>query len=107
MPAPKKYLKRVQIKSAYYPTYACWLTPWGKQLVKSVGHTCDTQTEYFNYLAKKHSRDVVEIRSISKALSVDGNCDFGLLPLYLRSIVKGVIDTKKALAMAKAHHPVI
>ena len=106
MPAPKKYIKRVQVKSASYPTYACYLTPWGKALVQSVGHKFSTQTDYFTYLSKKHSRDLVDIRSMSKALSLgreeyNGKYDFTLLPLYLRANRE---TTAWFLAKAKAHY---
>ena len=82
MTMPKTILKRVKVKTAYYPTYAIYLTDYGRELRdfnKSQGTALNNQFEYFRYLSECYDEKMADIKNISYVLDKYGGEDFNAL----------------------------
>jgi len=87
MSLSKTIEKRVQVNSASYPTYAVFLTPYGKQLAafnKKQGTQLDTQSEYFDFLAETFKESIATIKKLSNECSASGANDFTALIALLQ-----------------------
>jgi len=89
MSISKTIEKRVKVKTASYPTFAVFLTPYGKALAefnKRQGTQLENQAEYFDFLAETFKLPIVTIKKLSFECSPSGDGDFNSLVRRLQEM---------------------